>query len=124
MSRYIGQYVSTCDLYLWTKPWRHSPVGELQLLSIPDAQWDMLSVNFVVELLESSGHDAIITVIDSVSKRVHFILTHTTVIAKGAARLFLHHVWKLHSLPKRVVSDHRPQFVASFTKELYRLLGI
>jgi len=29
MSRYIGQYVSTCDLCLWTKPWQHSPVGEL-----------------------------------------------------------------------------------------------
>jgi len=38
MSRYIGQYVSTCDLYLRTKPWRHSPVGELQPLSIPDAR--------------------------------------------------------------------------------------
>jgi len=78
----------------------------------------------VVELLESSGHDAVMTVVDSVSKRVHFILTHTTVTVKGAARLFLHHIWKLHGLPKRVVSDHGPQFVASFTKELYRLLGI
>jgi len=29
MSRYIGQYVSTCDLCLWTKPWRHSSVGKL-----------------------------------------------------------------------------------------------
>jgi len=38
MSRYIGQYVSTYDLCLWTKPWQHSPVGELQLLSVPDAQ--------------------------------------------------------------------------------------
>jgi len=64
------------------------------------------------------------TVVDSVSKRVHFIPTHTTVTAEGAARLFLHHVWKLHGLPKRVVSDRGPQFVASFTKELYRLLGV
>jgi len=64
------------------------------------------------------------TVVDSVSKRVHFIPTHTTVTAEGAARLFLHHIWKLHGLPKRVVSDHGPQFIASFTKELYRLLGI
>jgi len=64
------------------------------------------------------------TVVDAVSKRVHFIPTHTTVTAKGAAQLFLHHVWKLHSLPKRVISDHGPQFVALFTKELYRLLGI
>jgi len=78
----------------------------------------------VVELPESSGHDAVMTVVDSVSKRVHFILMHTTVTAEGVARLFLHHVWKLYGLPKRVVSDCGPQFVASFTKELYRLLDI
>jgi len=119
MSRYISQYISTYDLCLQTKPWRYSLVGELQLLSVPDAQWDILSVDFVVEVLESSGHDAAMTVIDSISKRVHFVPTHTTVTAEGAARLFLH-----HGLPKCVVSNRGPQFVASFTKELYRLLGI
>ena len=124
MSRYIGQYVSTCDLCLRTKPWRHSPVSELQPLSVLDTRWDTLSVDFVVELLESSGHDAVMTVMDSISKRVHFVPMHTTVTAEGAARLFLHHVWKLHGLPKRVVSDHGLQFIASFTKELYKLLGI
>jgi len=106
------------------KPWRHSPVGELQPLSVPDAWWDTLSVDFVVELPESSGHDAIMMVVDVVSKRVHFIPTHMTVTAEGAARLFLHYVWKLHGLPKHVISDRGPQFIALFTKELYRLLGI
>ena len=124
MSRYIGQYVSTCDLCLQTKPWQYSPVSELQPLFIPDAQWDMLSVDFMVELLESSGHDTVMTVVNAVFKRVHFIPTYMTVTVEGAARLFLHYVWKLHSLPKCVVSNHRSQFVASFTKELYRLLGI
>jgi len=124
MSRYIGQYISTCDLCLRTKPIRQAPVGELHPLWIPDLRWDMLSVDFIVELSLSSGHDAVMTVVDSVSKRVHFILTHTTVIAEGAARLFLHQVWKLHSLPKCVISDRGPQFIACFTKELYRLLGI
>jgi len=84
----------------------------------------MLSVDFMVKLPESSGHDAVMTIMDSISKRVHFVLMHTTVTVEGAARLFLYHVWKLYGLPKRVVSDRRPQFVASFTKELYRLLGI
>jgi len=124
MSRYIGQYVSTCDLCLWTKPWRYSPVGKLQPLSVPDAWWDTLSVDFVVELSESSGHDAVMTVVDAVSKRVYFIPTHTTVTVEGAARLFLYYVWKLHGLPKCVVSNCGPQFIALFTKELYRLLGI
>jgi len=85
MSRYIGQYVSTCDLCLQTKPWRHSPVGELQLLSVLETWWDTLGVDFVVELLESSGRDTVMTVVDAVSKRVHFIPTHTTVTAEGAA---------------------------------------
>jgi len=124
MSRYIRQYVTTCDLCLRTKPIRQAPVGKLHPLQIPDLRWDTLSVDFVVELPLSSRHDAVMTVVDSVSKRAHFIPTHITVTAEGAARLFLHQVWKLHSLPKCVVSDHEPQFVARFTRELYRLLGI
>jgi len=124
MSRYIGQYVSTCDLCLRTKPIRQAPVGELYPLQIPDSRWDTLSVDFIVELPLSSGHDAVMTVVDSVSKRAHFIPMHMTVTAEGAARLFLHRVWKLHSLPKCVVSDQGPQFIARFTRELYQLLGI
>jgi len=124
MSRYIGQYVSTCDLCLRMKPIRQAPVGKLHPLRIPDSRWDMLSMNSVVELPLSSRHDAVMTVVDSVSKRAHFILTHTTMTAEGAARLFLHQVWKLHGLPKCVVSDCGPQFVARFTRELYHLLGI
>ena len=36
----------------------------------------------------------------------------------------MQNVWKLHGLPRSVVSDRGPQFVAEFTRELYRLLGI
>jgi len=124
MSRYIRQYVSTCNLCLRTKPIRQAPVGELHPLWIPDSRWDILSVDFVAELPLSSRYDAVMTVVDSVSKRAHFIPTHTTVTVEGAARLFLHQVWKLHGLPTCVVSDRGPQFVARFTKELYCLLGI
>jgi len=41
-----------------------------------------------------------------------------------AARLFLHQVWKLYGLPKCVISDCGPQFIARFTRELYYLLEI
>ena len=68
MSRYIRQYVSTCNLCLRMKPTRQAPVGELHPLRIPDSWWDMLSVDFIVELPSSSGHDAVMTVVDSVSK--------------------------------------------------------
>jgi len=124
MSRYIGQYVSTCDLCLRTKPIRQAPVGKLHPLRIPDLWWGTLSVDFVVELPLFSGHDTVMTVVDSVSKWAHFIPMHTTVTVERAARLFLHQVWKLHGLPKCVILDRGPQFIVCFTRELYRLLGI
>src|SRR3979490_792738 len=63
-------------------------------------------------------------VVDSVSKRAHFLPTNTTIMALRAARLYLAHVWKLHGLPKQVVSDRGPQFISEFTREIYPLLGI
>ena len=49
---------------------------------------------------------------------------HTTINAEGTARLFLDNIWKLHGTPLRMVSDRGPQFVAEFTRELYRLAGV
>jgi len=49
-------------------------------------------VNFVVELLKSLKFDIVMTVVDSMSKRVHFILAYTTVTVKSIAGLFLYHV--------------------------------
>jgi len=71
------------------KPIRQALVGKLHPLQIPDLQWDTLSMDFVVELIFSSRHDAVITVVESVSKRAHFILAHTTVTAERAVRLLL-----------------------------------
>jgi transposase InsO family protein len=84
----------------------------------------LLFADVIVELPESSGHDAVMVVVDSVTKTAHFIPTFITVSAAGTARLFVQHVWKLHGLPQKVVSDRGPQFVAEFTRELYRMLGI
>jgi transposase InsO family protein len=123
-SRYIGIYVKTCDLCNWTKVQRRQPIGELHPLETPEAPWDMISVDFIVELPQSHGYDAIMCVVDSLTKRAHFIPTHTTLNARGTTLLFLKEVWKHHGTPRVVVSDRGPQFIAAFTCELYKLLGI
>jgi transposase InsO family protein len=84
----------------------------------------VISVDFIVEPPESHGYDAIMNMVDSVSKRVHCIPTHTTISAKGAALLYYREVWKHHGLPQRVLSDRGSQFIAGFTRELYQLLDI
>ena len=111
--------------YLQSMPPDEGPqVGELHPLPTPDNPWDTVSVDFIVELLDSEGHNAVMVVVDSVTKQAHFIPTFTTVTAAGTTRLFIQHVWKHHGLPCKVVSNRGPQFVVEFTRELYRRLGI
>jgi transposase InsO family protein len=93
-------------------------------LETPSAPWDTISVDFIVELPESHGYDAIMNVVDSVTKRAHFIPMHTTITAEGTARLYLREVWKHHGMPRVVLSDRGSQFTAGFMRELYKLLGI
>ena len=82
------------------------------------------SVDFIVELLESEGKDAVMVVVNSVTKHGHFVDTITTLSAAGMAKLHIQHIWKHHGLPKKAVSNRGLLFVAEFMKELYQLLGI
>jgi hypothetical protein len=88
MSCYIGIYVKHCDLYNRTKVQCRQPIGELHPFETPEAPWDTI----IVELPESHGYNTIMCVIDSLTKCMLFILTHTTINAEGTALLFLKEV--------------------------------
>jgi len=45
----------------------------------------MISVDFIVELPQSDGHDAIMVVVNSLCKRAHFLPVNTTIMAEGSA---------------------------------------
>jgi hypothetical protein len=99
-------------------------MGELHPSETLEAPWDTISVDFIVELPQSHGYDAIMCIVDSLTKHAHFIPTHTTINVEGTALLFHKEVWKHHGTPRKVISDRGPQFITAFTRELYKLLGI
>ena len=120
----MGEYCKDCNLCLQTKVHHHKPIGELHPLPVPENCWDVVSVNFITELPELHGYDAVIVVVDSTGKHGHFIPTHTTVTALGSTQIYLQQVWKLHSLPLSVLSDCGLQFVSQFMCKLYCILDI
>jgi hypothetical protein len=78
-------YTATCDLCLQTKVQRQPPTSHLDPLPTPDTRWNTISVNFIVELPELDGYDAIMVVVDSLCKRAHFLLVNTTITVVGSA---------------------------------------
>ena len=63
-------------------------------------------------------------VVDRLTKIVYFISTTEKTLAEGLVRLFRDNMWKLHRLPKSIISDRGPQFIVELMKELNRILEI
>ena len=72
----------------------------------------------------AQGYDSIVVVVDRFTKMVHFVPTTEKTTAEGLARLFRDNVWRLPGLPKSIISDRGPQFVAGLMRELNEMLGI
>ena len=121
---FVNRYIRTCDTCAWNKTPRHRRHGQLQPFPIPPGPWKSVSMDFIVELPQSQGYDAIYVCVDWFTKMAHFIPTNSNVTAEQTADLYLRNVFKNHGLPSNVVSDRGTQFVSKFSRRLLDLLDI
>lgn len=80
-------------------------------------------MDFVTGLPPSIGKTVVLTVVDRLSKMVHFIAMPKLPSAKETAEFMIFNVFRIHGFPKDVVSDRGPQFILRFRKEFCSLLG-
>jgi transposase InsO family protein len=123
MLAYIERWVRNCHTCRRINPARDARQGVLRPLPIPERAWQDISMDFISHLPSSQGYDAILVVVCRLTKMRHFIACKGTCDAEDTARLYLRDVWKLHGLPRTIVSDRGPQFVAQFWKQLNKQLS-
>ena len=87
------------------------PAGLLQPLPIPSWKWEIISLDFVTRLPKNQNlNDSIMLVVDKLSKAAHFIPVKTTYKAVNIADIFLKQIFRLHGIPKVIISDRDPKF--------------
>jgi hypothetical protein len=117
----VQKFVQQCSVCQQAKIEHTRLPGLLQPLPVPTQAWEIISLDFVEGLPTSDRYNAILVVIDKFSKYGHFIPIHHPYTALQIAKLFLEHVYKLHGLPKAIISDRDPVFTSSLWKELFKL---
>ena len=71
-------------------------------------------MDFISQLPDSNGHDAILVIVDRFSKMAIFIKSHTTATAEDLANLFIEFVFSKHGVPQDIISDRGSLFISSF----------
>jgi hypothetical protein len=125
-SKDIRNYVRSCQTCQRAKASRHKPYGNLKPLPIGEHPWSSISMDHIVQLPKSGeeDYDAILVVVDRLTKQGIFIPCHVTDNAATFAKLFVQHIFSKHGLPTDIVSDRGALFVSQFWRELLKLLDI
>lgn len=83
IQRDIRKYITGCDMCQRTKTHCEKPHAPLQPNEIPKEPWEIVSVDLIGELPESSGDNAICVIVDRFTKQIHVLPTHTTLAARA-----------------------------------------
>lgn len=81
-------------------------------------------MDFITGLPKVQGKDCIYVVVDRLTKYEHFFPIKSDFKASQVAELFFKEIFRLHGLPRNIVSDWDSRFLSSFWKELFHLARI
>ncbi|MCO5590471.1 hypothetical protein L7F22_044441 [Adiantum nelumboides] len=98
--------------------------GKLHPFDIPQMKWEFISMDFVRDLpTVQGGYDSIMVIVDMLTKVSHLIPVKKIYTASDISRLFVKEIFRLHGLPKRIISERDAKFTSKFWKALFEALG-
>jgi len=68
--------------------------------------------------------DAIVVIVDQFTKIIRLKATTMNISSEGIAKIYRDEIWKLHGIPRKILSNRGPQFISKFMEELTKALGM
>ena len=79
-------------------------------------------MDFIIGLPKYLGKDCIYVVVDRLNNFSHFFSVTSSFSAAQVADIFFKEIFRLHGIPKSIVSDRDSRFMGAFWKEFSRMV--
>ncbi|KAK8362768.1 hypothetical protein V6Z11_A03G124700 [Gossypium hirsutum] len=119
----VRSFVRNCQVCQRMKSDSLAPAGLLQPLPIPQQVFEDISIDFITGLPKSNSKEAIMVVVDRLTKYDHFFALLRHFDCKSIAKIMVQGMVKLHGIPRSIVNDRDPIFVSELWTELAQLQG-
>ena len=115
------EYFEKCMECQLVKVEHRHPAGLLQPLPILEWKWELISLDFIIGLPKSKRkNDAIMVVVEKLTKEDHFIPVKFTFKADNIANILMRDIYRLHGVKKTVISDSGAKCTSNFRKTLFK----
>jgi hypothetical protein len=111
------EYIVKCLACQQVKIEHKHPTGLLQLVQIPEWKWYIIFMDFITRLPRMTKQcDAIIVVVDKLSKVAHFIPIKSNYKSIDVVDVFIKEIFRLLGMPKTIISYRDAKFTSNFWK--------
>jgi len=118
VKRYIQEYFKCRQ----NKVQYQRKAGELHPLEIPQGPWQEISIDIIGSLPKSNKMDTILVIVNQFTKMIRLKTTMMNILSEGIAKIYRDDIWKLHGVPRRILSNRGPQFTSKFIEEFTKAL--
>lgn len=124
LRRQVENYVAECPICQVSKSDHVHVPGLLESLPIPDMAWTHITMDFIEGLPRSKNKDAILVVVDRLTKYAHFLGMSRPYTVQQVAQLFMDNVFKLHGMPTTIITDRDKIFTSKLFQEIFNALKV
>jgi hypothetical protein len=122
MKKDLSIFCDSCDICQKIKHRNFTKYGYLIPNPIPSRPYESISLDLIVNLPWSGEYNAILVVVDRLSKHASFIPTTSGLNAEGFAELFVKYVASRFGLPDSIIADRDPRWASDFWKAVAKIL--
>ena len=124
LKKTVEMFIRECPVCQITKVEHIHIPGLLNPLEVPDMAWTHITMDFIEGLPKSKGKDAILVVVDRLTKYAHFLALSHPYSVEQVVEIFMNNIHRLHGMPMAIIIDRDRIFTSQLFQEIFKSMKV